>query len=127
MPNGLPGVETRLPVLWDAYVAAARISPQRFVELVAANPARLNGLYPRKGTLAPGADADLVVLDPAETRVVDARALHMQTDFTPYEGRSVTGWPRTVVARGRVVLDGGRLTDPGPVGQFLRADPVRLG
>ena len=124
MPNGLPGVETRLPVVWDAYVASGRISPQRFVAVMAANPARLNGLYPRKGTIAPGADADLVLFDPAATRVVRSGELHMQTDYTPYEGRQVTGWPRTVLARGRVVVRDGELTDPGPVGRFLPADPI---
>ena len=100
MPNGLPGVETRLSVVWDAYVASGRISPQRFVAVMAANPARLNGLYPRKGAIAPGADADLVLFDPAATRVVRSGELHMETDYTPYEGREVTGWPRTVLARG---------------------------
>ena len=99
MPNGLPGVETRLSVVWDAYVASGRISPERFVAVMAANPARLNGLYPRKGAIAPGADADLVLFDPAATRVVRSGELHMQTDYTPYEGREVTGWPRTVLAR----------------------------
>ena len=91
MPNGLPGVETRLPVVWDAYVASGRISPQRFVAVMAANPARLNGLYPRKGAIAPGADADLVLFDPTATRVVRTGDLHMETDYTPYEGREVDG------------------------------------
>jgi dihydropyrimidinase len=126
MPNGLPGVETRLPVVWDAYVASGRISPQRFVAVMAANPARLNGLYPRKGAIAPGADADLVLFDPAESRVVRTGELHMETDYTPYEGREVTGWPRTVLARGRVVVRDGVLSDPGPVGRFLPADPIDL-
>ena len=126
MPNGLPGVETRLPVVWDAYVASGRISPERFVAVMAANPARLNGLYPRKGAIAPGADADLVLFDPAATRVVRTGELHMETDYTPYEGRQVTGWPRTVLARGRVVVRDGELTDPGPVGRFLPADRIDL-
>jgi dihydropyrimidinase len=126
MPNGLPGVETRLSVVWDAYVASGRISPQRFVAVMAANPARLNGLYPRKGAIAPGADADLVLFDPAATHVVRSSELHMHTDYTPYEGRAVTGWPRTVLARGRVVVRDGALTDPGPVGRFLPADPLDL-
>ncbi len=126
MPNGLPGVETRLPVVWDAFVASGRISPERFVAVMAANPARLNGIHPRKGTIAPGSDADIVLFDPAATRVVHAPDLHMQTDYTPYEGREVAGWPRTVLAGGRVVLRDGQLTDPGPVGRFLPAGPIAL-
>ena len=126
MPNGLPGVETRLSVVWDAYVASGRISPERFVAVMAAGPARLNGLYPRKGAIAPGADADLVLFDPAATRVVRTGELHMETDYTPYEGRQVTGWPRTVLARGRVVVRDGVVADPGPVGRLLPADPIDL-
>jgi dihydropyrimidinase len=126
MPNGLPGVETRLPVIWDEFVNSGRISHQKFVEVVSANPARLNGLYPRKGTIAPGSDADLVIFDPMLRRTVRSADLHMETDYTPYEGRSVTGWPSTVIARGRVVLDDGRLIDPGSVGEFLPADPITL-
>lgn len=126
MPNGLPGVETRLPVIWDAFVHTGRISPEHFVELVAAGPARLNGLFPRKGTIAPGSDADLVLFDPNEERVVTASDLHMQTDYTPYEGRRVVGWPTMVVSRGRVVLDQKGLMDPGPVGEFLPAGPIVL-
>jgi dihydropyrimidinase len=124
MPNGMPGVETRLPVVFDRFVATGRISAERFVALTAAEPARLNGLYPRKGTIAPGSDADLVVFDPAATRVVTAGALHMQTDYSPYEGRTVTGWPVTVLSRGRVVVDAGTVRDPGPVGEFLPAGPI---
>jgi dihydropyrimidinase len=124
MPNGLPGVETRLPIMWDAYVESGAISPRRFVELVSANPARLNGLYPRKGAIAPGSDADLVIFDPAATRVVRSAELHMRTDYSPYEDRSVTGWPAVVVSRGRVVYERGELIDPGPTGEFLPADPI---
>jgi dihydropyrimidinase len=127
MPNGLPGVETRLAVIWDSFVKPGRITPQRFVEVMSTNPARLNGIYPRKGTIAPGSDADIVIFDPTLERVVRAADLHMQTDYSPYEGRTVTGWPTTVVSRGRVVLDNGTLSDPGPVGEFLRADPIAVG
>jgi dihydropyrimidinase len=126
MPNGLPGVETRVPVMWDAFVASGRISPQRFVTLMSTNPARLNGIYPRKGTIAPGSDADLVLLDPSESRVVRARDMHMETDYSPYEGRQVTGWPSVVVSRGRVVMENRELHDPGAVGEFLDAGPVTV-
>lgn len=124
MPNGLPGVETRLSVVWDSFVNSGRITPQRFVEIMSSVPARLNGIYPRKGTIAPGSDADIVIFDPTLERAVQAADMHMRTDYSPYEGRAVTGWPTTVVSRGRVVLDNGTLVDPGPVGEFLRADPI---
>lgn len=119
MPNGLPGVETRLPVVFDRFVVRGGMAPERFVAMVAANPARLNGIYPRKGTIAVGSDADLAIIDPTVTRRISASELHMPTDYSPYEGRSVTGWPTTVVAKGRVVVDAGTIVDPGPVGEFV--------
>jgi dihydropyrimidinase len=124
MPNGLPGVETRIPVVFSHFVVRGQLSLRRFAAVTAANPARLNGLYPRKGTIAPGSDADLVVLDPRETRRVHAADLHMETDYSPYEGLEVTGWPVTVLSRGRVVVDEGELRDPGPVGTLLQAEAV---
>lgn len=124
MPNGMPGVQTRLPVLWSTMVADRGMPPRRFVALTSTNPARLNGLGGRKGVIAPGADADLVVVDPRESRTVEAASMQMATDYSPYEGRSLTGWPRTVVAGGRVVVAGGELIDPGPVGESLRCAPL---
>ncbi|BCW73008.1 amidohydrolase family protein [Arthrobacter sp. NicSoilB8] len=121
MPHGLPGVETRMPVTFTAMMDAARGGGARvedFVEVFAAGPARINAL-PRKGTIAPGFDADLVVFDPAEERSVDGAALHMGTDFSPFDGRTLTGWPAVVVSAGRVVLDGDGFHDPGPVGRFV--------
>ena len=125
MPNGLPGVETRLPIVFDRFVAGGRMAPERFVEMVSTNPARLNGLYPRKGTISAGADADIAILDPRETRTVTIGNLHMPTDYTPYEGQSVTGWPTTVISGGVVVVDDGRLLDPGPVGRFVPASSIQ--
>jgi dihydropyrimidinase len=124
MPNGLPGVETRLPVIFSELVAAGGLPLTRFVALTATNPAKLNGLFPRKGVIAPGGDADIVLLDPHETRVVRADRLHMATDYTPYEGRSVTGWPMTVIVGGQVVIEKGTFTDPGPVGTALASAPL---
>ena len=124
MPNGLPGVETRLPIVFDRFVASGRMASERFVEMVSTNPARLNGLYPRKGTISAGADADIAILDPRETRTVRIDDLHMPTDYSPYEGESVTGWPTTVISGGLVVVDEGRLIDPGPVGRFVPAGPI---
>jgi dihydropyrimidinase len=125
MPNGLPGVETRLPVVFSEYVVRRGLPVTRFVELTAANPARTNGLYPRKGTLLPGADADIAIWDPAAEWRVAAGDLHMATDYTPYEGMAVTGRPRTVLVGGRVVVDDGVLVDPAPRGRHLKAAPIR--
>ncbi len=124
MPNGLPGVETRLPVIWSSLVDGGHLSPEGFVALVSSNPARLNGLYPRKGAIEPGSDADIVIFDPSESRVVSIGDLHMATDYTPYEGRTVTGWPTDVLLRGQVVMEGGVLVDRGPVGEFVPAESI---
>lgn len=124
MPNGLPGVELRLPVTFSRMVVEQGGSVEPFVALVAANPAKLNGLYPRKGVIAPGADADVVIFDPKAEKTVEATALHMATDYSPYEGKRLTGWARTVIAGGRVVLEDGDYTDPGPSGIALYADPL---
>ena len=119
MPNGLPGVETRLPVLFSEFVIEQGLPASRFVELTAANPARLNGLFPRKGSLLPGADADIAIWNPAERWSVASAALHQATDYSPYEGRSMTGRPRTVIVGGRVIVDEGRLVDGTPRGRHL--------
>lgn len=123
MPHGLPGVETRMPVTFTA-LASAGGSVEDFVEVFAAGPARINAL-PGKGTIAAGFDADLVVFDPAEQRTVDGGALHMGTDFSPFDGRTLTGWPAVVVSAGRVVLDAGGFHDPGPVGRFVARNGFR--
>ena len=104
--NGLPGIELRLPLLFSEGVAKGRITVQDFVRLVATNPAKLFGLYPAKGALAVGSDADIVVWDSAEKRTVTVENLHDRMDYTPYEGMTVTGWPSLVLSRGRVVVDG---------------------
>lgn len=121
MPNGLPGVQTRLPVIFSAYVAGQGLPVTRFVELTATNPARTNGLYPRKGVLLPGSDADIAIWDPADRWTIDAAGLHQATDYTPYQGMAVTGRPQTVLVGGRVVVDGGNLVDPTPRGRHLPA------
>ena len=120
MPNGLPGVETRLPVAYTQLVVNNGMPIERFVAMFATNPARLNGL-PTKGVIAAGADADLVVIDPRERRTTTHTDLHMATDYTPYEGRELAGWPTTVVSGGRVVLDRDGFHDPGPVGRALHS------
>ncbi|MFE5339301.1 amidohydrolase family protein [Isoptericola sp. NPDC056578] len=118
MPHGLPGVETRMPAAFTALVTRGGLPVERFVEVFATDPARINGLS-TKGVVAVGYDADLVLVDPAERRTVDGAALHQGTDFSPFDGMMLSGWPRTVVSGGRVVLDEGTFHDPGPVGRFL--------
>lgn len=127
MPNGLPGVETRLPVIFSHYVGGLGLSASRFVELTAAGPARTNGLYPRKGSLMPGADADIALWDPDLEWTVAVDALHMATDYTPYEGRRLRGKPVTVLVRGTVVVHDGELVDPTPRGRHVEAAPLDFG
>ena len=94
IPNGAPGIETRMSLVYDGGVAAGRISLNRFVELTSTSPAKIFGLFPRKGTIAPGSDADIVVFDPNRTITLSANTLHMNVDYNPYEGRQVTGRDR---------------------------------
>jgi dihydropyrimidinase len=112
-----------MPVTFTAMVSAGG-SVEAFVEVFSAGPARINAV-PGKGTIAEGFDADLVIFDPAEERTVDGGALHMGTDFSPFDGRTLTGWPAVVVSAGRVVLDADGFHDPGAVGRFLRRNGFR--
>ena len=119
IPNGLPGIEDRYTVLFDGGVNKGRITLNRFVELVATAPARMFGLYPRKGTIAPGSDADIVVFDPTVERVLSASTHHMRVDYNCFEGMRVRGLPEVVLQRGQVLVEGGRfLARPGQ-GRFL--------
>lgn len=119
MPNGLPGVETRVPVLLDELVLSGAMAPAPFFSMVATKPAKLNGLYPRKGAIRLGADADLVLWDLDRSRTVTRGHLHMATDYTPYEGRRVRASVRTVLVRGRVVVEAGELRFGPPTGEFV--------
>ncbi|MFC9324467.1 dihydropyrimidinase [Kitasatospora sp. NPDC057015] len=121
IPNGLPGVENRMDLLHQA-VVDGRISRRRWIEIACATPARMFGLYPRKGTVAPGADADLVIYDPAAVQTVSAATHHMNVDYSAYEGRRLTGRARTVLSRGTVVVDDGRWLGRAGHGAFLRRD-----
>jgi dihydropyrimidinase len=105
IPNGLPGVENRMDLLHQA-VVEGRISRRRWIEIACAAPARMFGLYPRKGTIAPGADADIVIYDPHTEQVISAETHHMNVDYSAYEGKRVTGRVETVLSRGEpVILD----------------------
>ncbi|WP_265502858.1 dihydropyrimidinase [Paracoccus beibuensis] len=103
VPNGIPGVETRLPILFSEGVSKGRISLQRFVALTSTNPARLYGLYPQKGSIAIGADADLTLWDPTLTRPIRQADLNHACDYTPYEEMQITGWPVRTILRGRTI------------------------
>jgi len=120
IPNGAPGIETRMSLVYDGGVRAGRISLNRFVELTSTSPAKIFGLFPRKGTIAPGSDADIVVFDPNRTITLSAKTLHMNVDYNPYEGRQVTGATDTVLSRGRLVIENGRFVGKAGAGSFLK-------
>jgi dihydropyrimidinase len=120
IPNGAPGIETRMSLVYDGGVAAGRISLNRFVELTSTSPAKIFGLFPKKGTIAPGSDADIVIFDPTRTITLSARTLHMNVDYNPYEGRQVTGATDTVLSRGRLVIENGKFVGRAGAGSFLK-------
>ena len=123
IPGGLPGIETRLALIWSG-VQAGHLSRADWVRLCAEAPARTFGLWPRKGSLRVGADADVVVWDPDRVQSLDASALHMRTDHSPYEGQVATGWPALVTLRGRVISrDGAFVGEPGG-GAYLSREQV---
>ncbi|WP_028921275.1 dihydropyrimidinase [Pseudonocardia acaciae] len=118
IPNGMPGVENRMDLLHQA-VVDGHISRRRWVELASTAPARMFGLHPRKGTVAPGADADIVVYDPGAEQVLSAQTHHMNVDYSAYEGRTITGRVDTVLSRGEVILSGGEYTGRPGRGNYL--------
>ncbi len=118
-PNGIPGVEVRLPLLFSEGVRKGRISLGRFVDLVAGAPARLFGLAPKKGSLTPGADADIVLFDPEEKWIMGRRSLHMAVDWSAYEGIRVTGRVKKVFSRGELIIDEGRCLAEKGRGRFV--------
>ena len=119
IPNGMPGLELRMPLVYSAGVRTGRITLAQFVALTATNPARIHGLYPCKGTIAPGSDADLAIWDTGLERVVAQADLHDAMDDSPFEGRAVTGWPVTTIARGEVVWHEGQVTGEPGRGRFV--------
>jgi dihydropyrimidinase len=118
IPNGLPGVEHRVDLTYQG-VVAGEISLSRWVEVNATTPARMFGLYPRKGVLAPGSDADIVLYDPAATQTISAATHHMSVDYSAYEGMAISGRVGTVLSRGRVVVHGGQYVGEKGHGTFL--------
>jgi dihydropyrimidinase len=122
IPNGVPGVEERVDLIHDGGVVAGRISPSRWVELVSTAPARMFGL-PKKGSVAAGLDADLVVYDPNRRHVLSAKTHHMAVDYSCYEGREVQGGSDVVLSRGRIIVDNGQWLGSAGHGRFLRREP----
>lgn len=120
IPNGGPGVEHRMSLIYSGGVAAGRFSVNRFVELVSTTPAKLFGLYPRKGTIAVGSDADLVIFDPNRKHTISAKTHHMRVDYSMFEGIEVTGMPQTVLSRGRIVVDDDKFLGHAGAGEFLK-------
>ena len=119
IPNGIPGVETRLPILFSEGVAKGRIDLERFVALSSTNHAKLYGLYPQKGVIAVGSDADIVIWDAGKSAPIEQARLHHGADYTPYEGLHINGWPVLSMLRGVVVMADGEPTGAAPAGQHL--------
>jgi len=119
IPNGGPGLENRLQMIHEFGVRTGRISLNRMVELLATSPAKLFGLYPRKGTIAVGSDADIVVFDPEKKVTISAASQHSKTDYNLYEGTTVTGSPDVVLLRGNVLVDGDELVASPGIGEFV--------
>lgn len=120
IPNGGPGIENRMSLVYTGGVQTGRFSPNRFVQLVSTAPAKLFGLYPRKGTIAVGSDADIVLFDPAAEETISARTHHMRVDYSMFEGIRVKGVARTVLSRGDVILERGNFLGKPGRGEFLK-------
>ncbi|MBN9073427.1 MAG: dihydropyrimidinase [Rhizobiales bacterium] len=126
MPNGIPGIGARLPLIFSEGVAKGRISLEKFVAITASNPARLFGLAPRKGSIAIGADADLVIWDAEEVRVVQNSDFNHANDYSPYEGMTVQGWPQMTFVRGELALQDGKVLLPRGSGRHIPAAPFSI-
>jgi dihydropyrimidinase len=122
IPNGLPGVEHRVELMYHGAVAEERLSLERWVEVCATTPAKMFGLYPRKGTIAVGSDADIVVFDPKKQHTLSAETHHMRTDYSCYEGMELTGAVDTVLSRGKVIIAGDQYQGRKGDGQYLSRD-----
>jgi dihydropyrimidinase len=129
VPNGLPGVEDRVDLMHDGGVVAGRITKERWVEIVSTAPAKMFGMYPQKGSISVGADADLVVYDPNRKRTISAKTHHMDVDYSCYEGRQVQGASDVVLSRGSVIVRDGQFTGRKGAGKFIKrstADYARI-
>ncbi len=123
IPNGAPGIETRLTLVHNGGVRSGRMNLNRFVELCSTTPAKMFGLFPRKGTIAVGSDADIVLFDPNRKLTLGVKTLHMKVDYNPYEGTTVHGSPSMVIANGKVIVEDGTFVGKKGDGRFLKRGP----
>lgn len=124
IPNGHPAVENRMELLYSEGVNKGRITLSKFVEVACTNPAKIFGMYPKKGTISIGSDADLVIFDPNEKHTISAKTHHMNVDYSGYEGWEVTGKVKTVLLRGKVAIDNNECLIPKGYGQFIKRSKV---
>jgi len=120
IPNGAPGIETRMSLLYDGGVEAKHITLNRYVEITSTSPAKIFGLFPKKGTIAVGSDADLVIFDPKGTTTWSAATHHMNVDYNPYEGRTCKGAVETVMWRGEVIVEKKKLAGKPGRGAYVK-------
>jgi len=123
IPNGMPGIEDRLMVMWDHGVNEGRFSRSRFVELMSTNPAKIFGMYPQKGEIAIGSDADILIWDPNKSHTISASTHHMNTDYNVYEGMTVRGMPVKVYLRGKLIVDGDQWLQKQGEGRYIPRKP----
>ena len=126
IPHGAPGIETRLPLLFSEGVGKGRISLSKFVEISSTNPARLAGCYPEKGTLGVGSDADIVIIDPEKKVTISKDMLHGKTDYTPFEGWKLKGYPVMTLSRGKILVQDGEFVGQQGHGKFLHRKPFEV-
>jgi dihydropyrimidinase len=127
IPNGAPGIENRMSLVYNGGVVGGRISPNRFVELTSTSPAKIFGLFPKKGTIAVGSDADIVILNPDAKVTISAATHHMNVDYNAYEGFQVQGVTETVLSRGTIVIEDGKFVGKSGQGKYIRRSGVSLG
>lgn len=120
IPSGLPGIETRLALLYGLGVARGKLSVRRFIEITSTNPAKIFGLYPQKGTIAIGSDADIVIIDPEKEVILTKGILHENVDYTPYENFTLKGFPVATISRGKLIVENGRFIGALGSGKFLK-------
>jgi dihydropyrimidinase len=126
VPNGIPGVETRLPILFSEGVSKGRLTLNEFVALTSTNHAKTYGLYPKKGTIAVGSDADIALWDPKRKETISQKLMHGGSDYTPYEGIEVTGWPVSTMVRGKFVVRDGKLVGRLGGGDYVPREKSEL-
>ncbi|MEE9508497.1 MAG: amidohydrolase family protein, partial [Anaerolineales bacterium] len=123
IPNGLPGVGDRMPILWSYGVGKGRLTPNQFVAFTSTNPAKIFGLYPKKGALLEGSDADIVIWDPEKKLSYGVAVAHHRTDYNLFEGWEIQGYPEKVFLRGNMIVDGEKWLGKAGMGEFVRRKP----